>query len=120
MTGRNWQDATVPTDADPTTIPIPTDDVIRDVASNARSLAVGGDRISVNTRGLIGPTWATLHTLLFNPDPTRPEIVDGQIVFTVVEPFHVENRSEGFMRARVKANADTHAVESVELSAGLV
>ena len=120
MSGRNWQDATVPTDADPTTIPIPSDEAVHEVAGNARSLDIDDERVTAETHGLVPPSVA-LHDLLFNPDPTRPEIIEGTIVVYLAESLHVEGReADGAMRATIRADAETHKIESVELKAELL
>ena len=117
MTGRNWQDTTVPTDADPTTIPIPSDEAVHEVAGNARCLDIDDERVTAETHGLVPPSVA-LHDLLFNPDPFHPEIIEGTIVVYLAELLHVEGReSNGSMRATVRADAETHKIESVELTA---
>lgn len=119
MSERNWQECHVPKDAEPTTIPIPADDVVRDVAQAARSLDVEDSRVEVNTRGLVPPS-IVLDQLLFDVDPTHPEIVGGVIVFTVTEPLDVEGyEREGFIRVKVEADVDTHRIQTVDVSAGV-
>lgn len=100
------------------TVPIPDDGVVRAVAENARDIDVADERVTVNTQGLVPPL-PTLHTLLFNPDPSRPMQIDGTIRFTLAEPLDVEGREcDGFMWVDIETDADTHRVESVELAAG--
>ncbi|WP_144925961.1 hypothetical protein [Halorubrum salsamenti] len=119
MNERNWNDVSMPTDAELSTIPIPSDDAVRTVARNVRSLTVDDERVSVNTHGLIRPAGAVLHSLLFDPDPFHPEIVNGKIVFTVTKPLDIEDHGDACIRATVKGDADTHKVESVNVTAEL-
>lgn len=118
MNERNWNGASMPTDAELSTLPIP-DGGIRSVARNVRSLGVDDERVSVNTHGLVRPAGAVLHSLLFDPDPFLPEIVNGEIVFTVTKPLDVEGHGDASIRATVKGDAETHEVESVNVAAEL-
>ena len=115
-----WKTERAPEFENMSTIPIPSDDVVRDVAQAARSLDVEDSRVEVNTRGLVPPS-IVLDQLLFDVDPNpRPEIVGGEIVFTVTEPLDVEGyERDGFIRVKVEADVDTHRIESVDVSAGV-
>ncbi|MDB9233853.1 hypothetical protein [Halorubrum ezzemoulense] len=115
----SWQSDETPEYDEMSTIPIPSDGAVRDVVGNARCLDVDGERVTAITHGLVPPQIA-LDQLLFNPEPTRPEIIDGTIVVYLAEPLHVEGRDrDGVIRATVRADAETHEIESVELTAGI-
>lgn len=115
----SWQSSETPEYDEMTTIPIPSGDVVRNVAGNARSLDVEDDRVSVNTHGL-APAEPVLHTLLFDVNPPHPQIINGKVVFTVAEPLDVEGReNDGIQSIRVKADERTHEVESVEIRAAI-
>jgi hypothetical protein len=112
-----WNTDETPDFGNMTTIPIPSDSAVRDVLGEARSLDVDDERVTANTHGLVPPQIA-LDQLLFNPEPTRPEIIEGTIVVYLAETLHVEGRDrQGVMRATVRADVETHEIESVELTA---
>ncbi|MDB2281131.1 hypothetical protein PM030_04515 [Halorubrum ezzemoulense] len=112
-----WNTGVSPDFGSLSTVPIPSDDAVRDVLGEARSLDSDADAVTANTHGLVPPNVA-LHDLLFNPEPTRPEIISGTIVVYVAETLHVEGRDrQGVIRATVRADAETHEIESVELTA---
>ncbi|PHQ44486.1 hypothetical protein DJ68_18250 [Halorubrum sp. C3] len=99
------------------TVPIPSDSAVRDVAGNARCLDADADVVTANTHGLVPPQIA-LDQLLFNPEPTHPEIISGTIVVYLAETLHVEGRDrQGVIRATVRADVETHEIESVDLTA---
>jgi hypothetical protein len=113
----SWESDETPDFGSMTTIPIPSEQAVRDVLGEARSLDVDADVVTTETHGLVPPSVA-LHDLLFNPKPTRPEIIEGTIVVYLAETLHVEGRDrQGVICATVRADAETHEVESVELTA---
>jgi hypothetical protein len=115
----NWQSDGTPEYDEINTISIPSEDAVRDVAGNARCLDIEDERVTAATHGLVPPNVA-LHDLLFNPEPTRPEIIEGTIVVYLAETLHVEGRDrQGVMRATIRADAETHEIESVALTAEL-
>lgn len=121
MSGRNWIDATMPRDAELTTIPVPSDDVVRDVAGVARSLNLEDDRVTTSTHRLAPPS-IVLDQVLFNveTDPLHPMFINGSVVFTVAEPLEVEGRENDAVQwVRVKADESIHEVESVEIRAAI-
>lgn len=112
-----WETDETPEYNDMSTIPIPDDSVIRDIAGTVRGMGVEDRRVTVNTHGLV-PAKPAIDALLFNPQPTRPEIVDGTVVFSTVLPLHVEgSEHDAVMSVRVEADGDTHRIKSVELTA---
>lgn len=116
-----WNTDETPDFGNMTTIPTPSDDVVRDVAQAARSLDVADSRVSDNTHGL-APASVVLDQLLFDvpSDALRPEVIDGEIVFTVAAPLEVEGRErDGAVRVRVRADDDTHDINSVDVVAQL-
>lgn len=119
MSRESWADATVPADAEWSTIPIPDDADVRAVANRARSLSGDDPRVTVETHGLV-PVRPSLEALLFNANPDRPTIHDGTIRFTVSKELHVEGHGEGLYWVDVTADADTLNVESVTLGAALL
>ncbi|MDB9250854.1 hypothetical protein PN419_17950 [Halorubrum ezzemoulense] len=114
-----WNTDREPNFSNMSTIGIPSDDVVRDVAQAARSLDVEDTRVSDNTHGL-APASVVLDQLLFDvpSDALRPEVIDGEIVFTVAAPLEVEGRErDGAVRVRVRADADTYDINSVDVVA---
>ena len=112
-----WNTERTPDFGSMSTVPIPSDDAVRDVLGEARSLDSDADAVTANTHGLVPPNVA-LHDLLFNPEPTRPEIIEGTIVIYLAETLHVEGRDrDGAMRATIRADVETHEIQSVELTA---
>ena len=113
-----WNSDEMPDFGNMTTIPIPLDEAIREVAGNARCLDVDDERVTAATHGLVPPQLA-LDQLLFNPEPlARPEIIEETIVVYLAETLHVEGRDrQGVMRATVRADVETREIKSVELTA---
>ncbi|MDB2240018.1 hypothetical protein [Halorubrum ezzemoulense] len=115
----SWQSDETPEYDEMSTIPIPSDDAVQDVAGNARCLDIKDERVTAATHGLVPPQIA-LDQLLFNPEPTRPEIIEGTIVVYLAESLHVEGRDrQGIMRATIRADVETYEVESVDLTVEL-
>ncbi|MDB2240947.1 hypothetical protein [Halorubrum ezzemoulense] len=113
----NWQNDGTPEYDEINTISIPSEDAVRDVTGNARCLDIENERVTAATQGLVPPNVA-LHDLLFNPEPTRPEIIEGTIVVYLAETLHIEGRpDDGAMRATIRADVETHEIQSVELTA---
>ena len=113
----SWESDETPDFGSMTTIPIPSDEAVHEVAGNARCLDIDDERVTAETHGLAPPKVA-LHDLLFNPDPFHPEIIEGTIVVYLAETLHVEGRErDGVMRATIRADAETHEIESVDLTA---
>lgn len=114
-----WNTERTPDFGSMSTIGIPSDDVVRDVAQTARSLDIEDSRVTANTHGLVPPS-IVLDQLLFDvpSDTLRPEVIDGEIVFTVATPLEVEGRErDGTIRVRVRADRDTHDINSVSVVA---
>lgn len=70
----DWADATIPTDAELTRIPKPSDVVVREIAERARSLDGDEDVVSWAIDGLVRPREALLDALLFPPSPVDAAI----------------------------------------------
>ncbi|MDB2294361.1 hypothetical protein PN416_09840 [Halorubrum ezzemoulense] len=111
----DWADATVPTDAELTRIPKPSDLVVREIAERARSLDGDEEIVSWGVDGFVRPRGALLDALLFPPRPADAAIVDGDVVLTFWEPLEIEGHGESVVRCRIRADADTRSLESVSL-----
>lgn len=114
-----WNTDETPDFGNMSTIEIPSTDVVRDVAENARDVDIADSRVTVETHGLVPPS-IVLDQLLFDvpTDGLRPEVIDGEIIFTVAAPLDVEGReSKGTVRVRVRADDDTHRINSVDVVA---
>lgn len=111
----DWSDATVPTDAELTRIPKPSDVVVREIADRARSLDGDEQIVSWGVDGFVRPREALLDTLLFPPRPADAAIVDGDVVLTFCEPLEIEGHGGAFARGRIRADADTRSLQSVSV-----
>lgn len=111
----DWADATIPTDAELTRIPKPSDVVVRQIADKARSLDGDEDILSWGVDGFVRPREALLDAVLFPPRPADAAIVDGDVVLTFCELLEIEGHRESVARCRLRADADTRSLASVSI-----
>ena len=119
MSVHSWNTDETPQYEELSTIPIPAESTVRDLAGDVRDMDISDERVCVDFDGLIPESHAAiiLDQLMFNIHPPQFRAFGdgGDIVFSERETVHVDGEGEVYVRAFVCANDGD--VTNVELTA---
>jgi hypothetical protein len=119
MSTHSWNTEETPDFENMSTIPIPAESTVRDLAGDVRDIDVEDDRVSVDFDGLLPESHAAVfkHQLMFNiwPPFHRTFDTDCDVRFSARETVHVAGEGDVYVRAFV--SADDGEVTEVEFTA---